>query len=74
MEIRSDRVSGPIVIHRVSWEGVSPDAVLGVLFLVIVDEELFVAVAVEIDQSNVICAEDGSVIDDLALDEATIAG
>ena len=49
-EISSDRVSGPIIIHRVNWELVSPDAIVFVLCLVIVDEELLLTVAVEIDQ------------------------
>ena len=71
-EIRSDRIPGPFIFHRVFREDVGPDPILRILRLMIVDEELALTIIVEIDERHVIGAQNVGVIDNFALDEATI--
>ena len=72
LEIGSDRIPGPFIIHRVFREDVGPDPILRILRLMIVDEELALSIIVEIDERHVISAQNVGVIDNFALDEATI--
>ena len=72
LEASSDGVPSPVVVHWVLGEFISPNTVKLVFLLVVVDEELSLAIAVKVDKRDVIGAKDLSIINDLALDELTI--
>ena len=72
VEVARNCLASPIVLHRVVRELVSPNAVLAVVGLVIVDQQLARPVAVQVHHRHVVGAEDQLIVDDLALDEGSI--
>ena len=69
LEVGRNSLATPIIIHRISRELVSPDSIGAIVSLVIVDEELSAAIAVEIDLSHIVGTEDQRVINSLSLNE-----
>ena len=72
VEVGGDGLAAPVVVHRVSRELISPNTIFTILGLVVVDEELAIAVTVQIDHGHVVGAKDVCIVDGFALDKGTV--
>ena len=72
VEVGSNGLAAPLVIHRVGGELVGPDSIKFVLCLVIVDQKLHVSVIVQVNHAHIVSRQDLGVVDGFTLDEWAI--
>ena len=72
MEVGSDGLASPVVVHGVSRELISPNTIFTILGLVVVDEELTIAIIIQVDHGHVVGAKDVCIVDGFACDEGAV--